>query len=102
MRRPLFTLLALLLAVSALAQVQGGNIYGTIVDEQGAVLPGCTVTIMGLDRTQTFVTEADGRFRFLGLPPGPYKVSVSLPGFARRPASPSRCTWAAASRRPSR
>lgn len=82
MRGPLLALLILAIAVPAMAQVQGGTIYGTVVDEQGAVLPGCLVTLAGSDRTQTFTTEADGKFRFLALPPGRYKISVALPGFA--------------------
>jgi hypothetical protein len=83
MRRTCF-FVALLLAwtVSAFAQVQGGSIIGTIKDEQGGMLPGVTVTAQGLDATQTFVTEANGEFRFLNLAPGPYKVTATLSGFS--------------------
>jgi len=65
----------------AAAQIQGGTINGTVKDEQGGVLPGVTVTVQGVDATQTFVTEANGEFRFLNLAPGPYKVTASLSGF---------------------
>src|SRR5262245_32085318 len=75
--------IALVLASSlpTLAQIQGGTINGVVKDEQGGVLPGVTVTAQGLDATQTFTTDATGEFRFLNLAPGPYKVTVTLPGF---------------------
>ncbi len=65
------------------AQVQSGTIAGVVRDEQSAVLPGVTVTLTSVDRTATFVTESDGRFRFLNLPPGKYRVTTDLPGFSR-------------------
>ena len=82
MKSPLIALVVLLLAVPAVAQVQGGNIYGTVTDEQGAVLPGVVVTINGSDRTQSVTTGPDGKYRFISLPPGSYKVSTTLAGFA--------------------
>src|SRR3982751_2163139 len=75
--------LCLTLAAPAIAQVQSGTIAGIVRDEQGGVLPGVTVTLTGADRSATFVTEADGRFRFLDLPPGVYKVTSELQGFSK-------------------
>ena len=68
----LFSLLLVyvLIAVPAIAQVQSGTIAGTVKDEQGGVLPGVTVTLTSTDRTASFTTEADGRFRFLNLAAG--------------------------------
>ena len=71
------------LAMPAGAQVSSGNIAGTIRDEQSGVLPGVIVTLAGADRTATFTTDSDGRFRFLNLPPGTYTVTAELPGFSR-------------------
>ena len=75
--------LCLVLAAPAAAQVQSGTIAGVVRDEQNAVLPGVTVTLTSVDRTAAFVTESDGRFRFLNLPPGSYRVTTELPGFSK-------------------
>ena len=74
---------ALILAcgMPAFAQIQSGAIGGSVRDEQGGMLPGVTVTAQGVDATQTFVTDANGEFRFLNLAPGPYKITATLQGF---------------------
>src|SRR4249919_2747202 len=83
MKRVIFVLALLAIATTgtALAQIQGGTISGTVRDEQGGVLPGVTVTAQGVDATQTFITETTGEYRFLNLAPGPYKVTAALQGF---------------------
>jgi hypothetical protein len=73
--------LVLAASSSALAQIAAGTLTGTVLDSQGAVLPGVTVTLAGTDRTSTVVTDDTGQFRFLGLPPGFYSVTAELPGF---------------------
>ena len=77
--------LALLLGLSgsASAQLQSGNISGTVRDEQGAVLPGAVVTLEGTGPVITFTTLTDGQYRFLNLPPGSYKLTVTLNGFSK-------------------
>ena len=83
MKKLWFTLaLCLAIATTAFAQVQSGTVTGSVPDEQGGVLPGVTVTIVGNDRTATFVTEADGKYRFLNLPPGTYRMTAELTGFS--------------------
>jgi hypothetical protein len=74
--------LVLITASVALAQIAGGSITGTVMDEQGGVLPGVTVTIAGSDRTTSAVTDEAGKFRFLNLAPGTYKVTAALTGFS--------------------
>src|SRR5262245_14781166 len=82
-RLSLALVLTLAFALPAFAQLQGGNITGTIKDEQGAVLPGVLVTLEGGGPVLTFTTEADGQFRFLNRPPGTYKLTFALTGFSK-------------------
>ena len=79
------SLVIIFLAPSLRSQtIEYGKITGTVVDEEGAPLPGATVEItssalMGGKRaTQTSVR---GSYVFLNLPPGRYTLTVSLPGF---------------------
>jgi len=74
----------LLLAVggTAFAQLQTGNLYGTVTDDKGAALPGVTVTLSGQSAPQVQVTNAQGQFRFLGLPPGNADLKAELEGFS--------------------
>jgi hypothetical protein len=65
-----------------LAQERSGNIYGTVVDDNQAPLPGVTVTCTSeLTSPMTFITTARGTFRFLSLSPGAYAVRAELQGF---------------------
>ena len=73
---------ALLLAPGTYAQTTG-RIIGQILDAQGAALPGATVTVSSpnLQGTQTQVTDSEGNFRFLSLPPGRYMLKAELASF---------------------
>ena len=79
-------LVALVLALAAPAAAQGTNaaITGTITDEQGAVLPGVTVTVRNVatGNVRTAVTEADGQYRMPALLPGRYDITAELAGFS--------------------
>lgn len=81
MRRLLIAVLLALSAGPAFAQIATGNLTGTVVDAQGAVLPGASITLAGTDRTANAVSDESGRFRFLNLPPGLYSVTAALQGF---------------------
>jgi len=63
-------------------QLQSGNLYTKVSDNQGAALPGVTVTISGQGAPQVQVTNAQGECRFLGLSPGSYSVEAQLEGFS--------------------
>ena len=76
------TALLLALRVPALAQLQTGNLYGTVLAPDGAPLAGVTVTLNGAGAPQTQTTDAQGKFHFLGLPPGAYSVQAELEGMA--------------------
>jgi hypothetical protein len=58
-----------------------GNLYGSVVDDKGDALSGVTVTLSG-GAPQVQVTDAQGQFRCLGLPPGTYSLSAELEGFS--------------------
>jgi len=66
------------------AQRITGTLVGTVKDDTGAVLPGVTVTITGekIVGAQTTVTNPEGFYRFIALPPGSYDLAFSLSGFA--------------------
>lgn len=63
-------------------QAQTGNLFGTVMDEQGSALPGVTVTLTGSAAPQVQVTNASGEFRFVGLGPGAYQLKAELEGFS--------------------
>ncbi len=82
-RRGPWLILALLAVLTApvQAQVSTGNVYGTVTDESGAVLPGVTVTLSGPYGTRTTTTGTQGEFRFLNLDQGRYTLKTALTGF---------------------
>ncbi|HMF93255.1 MAG TPA: TonB-dependent receptor [Vicinamibacterales bacterium] len=65
------------------AQATTGTIYGVVVDESKSVLPGATIQVSNVENgaTRTLVTDPNGHYRALNLPPGVYSVSADLPGF---------------------
>jgi hypothetical protein len=69
---------------SAQSQITTAVIEGVVTDSSGAVLPGVTVALRNVDTnfTRTLVTDRDGRFVALQLPPGRYTVTYTLPNFA--------------------
>ena len=71
-------------ALPARAQVQTGSILVKAVDQQGALVPGVTVTISSpvlVSGSMTGVTDAGGTYRFPSLVPGTYQVKLELSGF---------------------
>src|SRR5258707_9010754 len=71
-----------LLAAPASAQ-SAGRIAGTVRDPNGVAVPGATVTITNQDTlaTRTVRSSIGGAYEVTHLPPGPYTVSVDLPGY---------------------
>ena len=58
---------------------------GTVVDQQGGVVPGVTVNAINLQtrQTRTVVTDATGFYNLAQLNPGQYDVSAELDGFKK-------------------
>ncbi len=85
----IFTAFILSLAIgsSALAQSTAinGTIEGTVKDEQGALLPGVTVTVTNIDtgEQRVVVTNESGLYRAPLLSLGTYRVSAELQGFKK-------------------
>src|SRR6266849_1123035 len=68
----------------AAAQTGAGSLRGYIKDEQGGALPGVTVAARSeaLIQPVSSLTDGDGYYRLINLPPGTYEVSADLSGFA--------------------
>ena len=82
--RVCFAIAALVALTGTMAFAQTtGQVIGTIVDAQGGVLPGVTVTATSpqLQGSRTAVTDGTGTFRFPTLPPGTYSIKANLAGF---------------------
>jgi hypothetical protein len=84
------TLLCLLLfafvgAPSLLAQRITASLEGTVKDTNGAVIPNAAVAVTntGTGVVTRANTTSEGNFSISNLPPGPYSVAVTAPGFKR-------------------
>ena len=82
--------LAVLLVVAgapatAVAQVTTGTITGTVRDQQGAIVPGATVTIRDQDKgtSRSFVADSQGAYVAPFLIPGSYEIAVEIQGFKK-------------------
>ena len=64
------------------------TIFGRILDQNGAVIPGAEV----LANTRTVTTDAHGRYRLIQLEPGSYVIRVSCRGFATQEFTQIRTT----------
>jgi hypothetical protein len=88
MRRKL-NVVALLVFVTARpvdAQISSeGAVRGVIRDAGGGVLPGVTVTATSPEVPGTYISlsESDGQYRLLNLPPGVFDVVAELAGFTK-------------------
>jgi outer membrane receptor protein involved in Fe transport len=80
-------ILSFALGSSAFAQSTAinGTIEGTVKDEQGALLPGVTVTVTNIDtgEQRVAVTNESGLYRAPLLSLGTYRVSAELQGFKK-------------------
>src|ERR1051325_9752962 len=74
----------LLLSSRALGQSATATLSGSVVDQNGAILPGAAVTVMntGTSAQRKATTNNDGGFTVPLLPPGTYTVRVERDGFS--------------------
>ena len=80
-----FCLVTSLLGGPAFAQSVNGLISGTVLDPQGASVPGATVTLTDQLTTarQATQTEQNGALVFPEIRPGTYNLAVEKTGFER-------------------
>ena len=76
----------LLTAAFVLGQTTTGSIEGTVKDSKGAVVPGASVTVTGINVgfNQTVTANDSGYYRLDRVPTGRYRVTVgAISGFAQ-------------------
>jgi hypothetical protein len=95
MTKKSFGLLTLLLLVLPWAPTARGQVdvstatlKGTVLDPNGAVVAGATVTVTNPDKgiTKTVKSVSDGTYQISLLPPGTYELQVEATGFSREVA----------------
>src|SRR6478672_10232555 len=74
-----------LCALTGIAQFRAG-LQGTVTDAAGGTVAGATVTLTSKEtnQSQTTTTSDAGFYRFTGLAPGLYSISVEQQGFKKR------------------
>lgn len=83
---PLVLAALLLLPVAALAQGDNGKISGTVKDQNGAIVPGASVTVIN-DRTgdeRSATTNTDGMFSVAALKASTYTVTATATGLGTK------------------
>src|SRR5258708_3036582 len=77
---PLFISIPLIMPAQTAATA---TISGTVTDNSGAVVPGANVAMLdtATSSARTQRTNSEGQFTFVGLPPGDYKITVTMASF---------------------
>jgi hypothetical protein len=75
--------LLVLLGTAQLKADVTGSILGYVRDSSGAAIPKAPVVITDLTSKvdRNIPTNSDGQYNFVALPPGKYKITVTVPGF---------------------
>src|ERR671936_430094 len=82
----IITLIVSAMPLVAAAQTTMATLRGKIVDEQGGVLPGVTVTARQSETNvaRPTVTAETGQYFMANLPAGTYEVLAELTGFVKQ------------------
>src|SRR3954447_7927475 len=77
--------LLIIFALGILAQSGTTSISGTIADQNGAAVPGATVTITNPETgfTRTTTASAEGKYGFPGIAPATYQLEVTASNFKK-------------------
>lgn len=71
-------------------QAKPGTISGSVMDRTGAIVAGAVVKLSkGEDASlaQETTSDSDGQFSFARVPPGPFQLTISAPGFSAQTAA---------------
>jgi len=70
-------------AFVATLSAQAFSVRGKVVDQSGALIPGVAISLhhSGSGRDWMTVSDAQGAFAVVGIPPGEVEVTAELPGF---------------------
>jgi hypothetical protein len=81
---PAVSLVLLLTALPVFAQLNLGQISGTLTDSSGSVVPNATVTVTDVARgvTRALTTDSTGQYSAPSLAPGTYTVRAEATGFS--------------------
>lgn len=95
--RILMSAIVMIFSVSAIfaqAQVSTADLKGAVVDPNGAVVAGATVTAKNSSTgiTRTVTANDGGEYSIIGLPPGEYEVTVEAATFKKTIISPVKLT----------
>ncbi len=72
-------------STAVFGQAGTGTITGTVTDPSGAVVANAPVEVRNTDTNFPYptVTTATGSYTVLRLPPGPYTITITAPGFKK-------------------
>src|SRR5512133_308443 len=78
-------LLWLLAVAASNAQTFYGSVVGIVSDASGGAMPHAAVTLVntGTADRRAMVTDETGKFEFVNLVPGQYRLEVEMTGFRR-------------------
>ena len=73
----------LLTGASTFAQISTAQLSGRVTDPHGTIVQGADVTAIQIDTgyPRNDLTDANGLYLLSNLPPGPYQLQITLPGF---------------------
>ena len=77
-----FAAVCLVVAAAVSAHAQTARVTGTVVDEQGAGVPGATVQLAGPSGRALSTTTTGGAYEFSNVAAGTYEVTATIVGFA--------------------
>ena len=75
----------LLIPSAARAQFDTATVLGNVMDEQGAAVPGASVTLTNVATgiVATAISESTGAYQFLNVRVGTYRIEAELQGFSK-------------------